>query len=67
MSNDVNRHKVFQTTKVRTSLKNDSCWIKKAQEETEEQYKARTDHGVEIKPAPVRQNLYVLSTAKKFE
>ncbi|XP_032389860.1 zinc finger protein 185 isoform X2 [Etheostoma spectabile] len=67
MSNDVNRHKVFYTTRVRTTLKNDGCWIKKAQEETEEQCKARTDHAVEIRPAPVRPNSYVLSTTKKFE
>ncbi|KAA8587103.1 hypothetical protein FQN60_000939, partial [Etheostoma spectabile] len=66
MSNDVNRHKVFYTTRVRTTLKNDGCWIKKAQEETEEQCKARTDHAVEIRPAPVRPNSYVLSTTKKF-
>ncbi|XP_034745848.1 zinc finger protein 185 isoform X2 [Etheostoma cragini] len=67
MSNDANRHKVFYTTRVRTTLKNDGCWIKNAQEETEEQCKARSDHAVELRPAPVRPNSYVLSTTKKFE
>ncbi|XP_049896606.1 A-kinase anchor protein 200 [Epinephelus moara] len=67
MSKDVNRYKVFQTTRVRKALKNDGCWIHKSKEEEEEQDKARTDPDVETKPASVRQNSYVLSTAKKFE
>lgn len=63
MSKDVDRNKVFQTIKVRTSLKNDVSWIHKSKEPENE----RTDQAVEKKPVPVRQNSYVLSTAKLFE
>ncbi|XP_042355025.1 dextranase isoform X2 [Plectropomus leopardus] len=67
MSKDVNRYKVFQTTRVRHALKNDGCWIHKSKEENEEQEKASTDQEVETKLSPVRQKSYVLSTARKFE
>ncbi|XP_071316868.1 fibrous sheath CABYR-binding protein [Trachinotus anak] len=67
MSKDVDRSQVFKTTRVRTALKNDGSWIQKSKEEKGEQDEARTAPAVERRPAPVRQNSYVLFTAKKFE
>lgn len=67
MSKDVDRNQVLRTTRVRTAVKNDSCWIHKSKEDKEEQDKAGTFHTVEAKRVPVRQSSYVLLTAKKFE
>ncbi|XP_034406094.1 uncharacterized protein si:dkey-125i10.3 isoform X2 [Cyclopterus lumpus] len=64
MSKEVDRHTVFQTTRVRTPLKNDVCWIHKSKQEQEA---SRTDHAVETRPASVKRYSYVLSTAKKFD
>ncbi|XP_063751796.1 zinc finger protein 185 isoform X2 [Eleginops maclovinus] len=58
----VDRNKVFQTTRVRTSLKNDEYWIQRSKQEKKEEDKASTDQAVES-----RLSSYVLSTAKKFE
>ncbi|XP_029303817.1 fibrous sheath CABYR-binding protein-like [Cottoperca gobio] len=62
MSEEVDRNKVFQTIRVRTSLKNDGCWIQNSKQEKEKQDKAST-----VQASPVKQNSYVLSTAKRFE
>ncbi|XP_051257709.1 A-kinase anchor protein 200 isoform X2 [Dicentrarchus labrax] len=67
MSKDVDRKQVFQTTRVRTSLKNDVSWIQKSNQEDKEEDKARKDDAVETRPVVVRQSSYVLSTAKKFD
>ncbi|XP_020491161.2 zinc finger protein 185 [Labrus bergylta] len=68
MSKEVDRKQVFQTTRVRTSLKNDLSWIQKSKQPQKEQENARTEEAVvETKPSPVRQSSYVLSTIKKFE
>ncbi|XP_068456151.1 enolase-phosphatase E1 [Clinocottus analis] len=64
MSKEMDRHTVFQTTRVRSSLKNDVCWIHKPKQEQEE---SRTEDAVKPRPAFVKQNSYVLSTAKKFD
>ncbi|XP_029924451.1 zinc finger protein 185 [Myripristis murdjan] len=63
---NVSRTQVFRTTKVRHSLKGDSSWIHKPKDTEEEEEKPRADPPVETKPLAVRQNSYVLSTAKKF-
>ncbi|XP_037604349.1 zinc metalloprotease ZmpB isoform X2 [Sebastes umbrosus] len=67
MSKGADKIKVFKTTRVRTTLKSDGFWIQKLKHEDEEQDKARTEHVLETRPSPVRQNSYVLSTAKMFE
>uniref|UniRef100_UPI0037E8084F fibrous sheath CABYR-binding protein n=1 Tax=Semicossyphus pulcher TaxID=241346 RepID=UPI0037E8084F len=68
MSKDVDRARVFQTTRVRTLLKNDGSWIQRSKQHKEEQDKESTDEAVvETKPSPVRQKSYVLSTAQKFD
>ncbi|KAM6983497.1 uncharacterized protein LKV04_011446 [Tautogolabrus adspersus] len=68
MSKDVGRKQVFQTTRVRTPLKNDLSWILKSKQPKGEQEQARTEEAVvETKPSPVRQSSYVLSAVKKFE
>ncbi|XP_069002781.1 fap1 adhesin isoform X1 [Embiotoca jacksoni] len=64
---DVDRNKVFQTTRVRTTLKNDGCWIHRSKADKEEQDKAGTIHDVETKPSPVQQSSHILMTARKFE
>ncbi|XP_019941533.2 myristoylated alanine-rich C-kinase substrate [Paralichthys olivaceus] len=67
MSQYVDRNQVLNTTKVRTSLKNDGCWIQRSEKKKEEQDEAQTDLGEETGPTEVKQKSYVLSTAKKFE
>nr|XP_046266985.1 retinitis pigmentosa 1-like 1 protein [Scatophagus argus] len=67
MSKAVDRNKVFQTTRVRTSLKNDASWIQKSGEEKKEQDDSRTEQAVETRHLLVSKSSYVLSTIKKFE
>ncbi|XP_041807588.1 zinc finger protein 185 [Chelmon rostratus] len=67
MSKEVDRSQVFQTTRVRTSLKNDLSWIQISNQQSHEGDNASRDQAAETRPAPVRQKSYVLSTAKKFE
>ncbi|KAK5918395.1 hypothetical protein CgunFtcFv8_003166 [Champsocephalus gunnari] len=67
MSQVVDRNKVFKSTRVRTSLKNDECWIQRAKQEKKEEELASTDQAVESRPSPVRLSSYVLSTVKRFE
>ncbi|XP_074528508.1 uncharacterized protein LOC141791759 [Halichoeres trimaculatus] len=64
----VDRDKVFQTTRVRTALKNDLSWIQRSRQPKEEQEKTRTHEVLsETKPRAVRQSSYVLSAVKKFD
>uniref|UniRef100_A0AAV2JEA1 LIM zinc-binding domain-containing protein n=1 Tax=Knipowitschia caucasica TaxID=637954 RepID=A0AAV2JEA1_KNICA len=65
MSQDAGREKVFQTTKVRTSIKSDLSWIQKMKEA--ENIKDSRDPPEERTPTLSRQLSYVLMTAKKFE
>ncbi|KAI9527399.1 hypothetical protein NQZ68_030851 [Dissostichus eleginoides] len=67
MSQAVDRNKVFKTTRMRTSLKNDECWIQRAKQEKKEEELASTDQAVESRPSPARLSSYVLSTVKRFE
>ncbi|KAK5887939.1 hypothetical protein CesoFtcFv8_016494 [Champsocephalus esox] len=67
MSQVVDRNKVFKSTRVRTSLKNDECWIQRAKQEKKEEELASTDQAVESRPSTVRLSSYVLSTVKRFE
>ncbi|XP_033954888.1 probable serine/threonine-protein kinase kinX isoform X3 [Pseudochaenichthys georgianus] len=67
MSQVVDRNKVFKSTRVRTSLKNDECWIQRAKQEKKEEELASTDQAVESRPSPARLSSYVLSTVKRFE
>ncbi|XP_030293762.1 zinc finger protein 185 [Sparus aurata] len=67
MAEEVDRNKVFETTRVKTSLKNDVSWIQGSKQGHKEQDSARTAQAVETKPASVKEKSYVLLTAKKFE
>ncbi|XP_034060032.1 treacle protein isoform X1 [Gymnodraco acuticeps] len=67
MSQAVDRNKVFKTTRVRTSLKNDECWIQRAKQEKKQEELASTDQAVVSRPSPARLSSYVLSTVKRFE
>lgn len=58
---------MFKSTRVRTSLKNDECWIQRAKQEKKEEELASTDQAVESRPSPARLSSYVLSTVKRFE
>ncbi|XP_036975763.1 fibrous sheath CABYR-binding protein isoform X2 [Acanthopagrus latus] len=64
MAEEVDRNKVFETTRVKTSLRNDVSWIQGSKQGNKEQDRSRTGQAVETKP---RQNSYVLLTAKKFD
>lgn len=44
---DIDRNQVFQTTRVRTTLKNDVSWIQKSKQDKKEEDKAR--YGVNVK------------------
>ncbi|KAM9846962.1 uncharacterized protein ACBR49_010207 [Aulostomus maculatus] len=59
----MSKNDVFQTTRVRTPLKNDLSWIHKLKEEKERQEKTSGDPVT----SPVRQSSYVLATAQIFE
>ncbi|XP_077961238.1 uncharacterized protein LOC120822816 isoform X2 [Gasterosteus aculeatus] len=64
MSEEVNRNKVFKTTRVRTLLKKDGCWIQ-SQKSNKEKEGARKGHDVETSSVP--RHTSVQSLAKKFE
>uniref|UniRef100_G3QAL4 Uncharacterized protein n=1 Tax=Gasterosteus aculeatus TaxID=69293 RepID=G3QAL4_GASAC len=64
MSEEVNRNKVFKTTRVRTLLKKDGCWIQ-SQKSNKEKEGARKGHDVEMSSVP--RHTSVQSLAKKFE
>ncbi|XP_037323139.2 zinc finger protein 185 [Pungitius pungitius] len=62
MSDEVNKNAVFRTTRVRTQLKKDGCWIQKS---NTEKAGARKGHDVETSSVP--QHTSVQSITKKFE
>ncbi|XP_026226466.1 fibrous sheath CABYR-binding protein isoform X2 [Anabas testudineus] len=64
MSKGDDRDQVFQTTRVRTALKNDGSWIHNSKQDNEDKPRKESAAGASC---IVKNKSYVFSAAKKFE